>query len=64
MAEDRFASSGTLAVAAVLTVALKCLPVRLCGYSGLMLPPLEDTNARPTSSAGASDLQHTRPAGP
>ena len=37
-----FGSGGTLAVAAAVTKALKSLPVDLCGYSGLMLPPLED----------------------
>jgi len=36
----RFGESGTLAVAALVTGALKSLPaIKTCGYSGLMLPP-------------------------
>jgi uncharacterized protein (UPF0210 family) len=48
-----FGSSGTLAVASALTSALKALPVKLTGYSGLMLPPLEDaTLARRQMATG------------
>jgi uncharacterized protein len=36
-------SSGTLAVAAIITRSLKAIPVKQAGYSGLMLPILEDT---------------------
>ena len=37
-----FGDSGTLTVAAGLTRTLKSLSLPLCGYSGLMLPVLED----------------------
>ena len=37
-----FGSGETLAIAATITSVLKSLPVLTCGYSGLMLPPLED----------------------
>jgi uncharacterized protein len=36
-------SSGTLTAAAIITRALKGIPVKQAGYSGLMLPVLEDT---------------------
>ena len=36
-------SSGTLTVAALITRALRAIPVTHAGYSGLMLPVLEDT---------------------
>ncbi|CAE8641591.1 unnamed protein product [Polarella glacialis] len=39
----RFGESGTLAVSALVTGALKQLKgLKICGYTGLMLPPLED----------------------
>jgi uncharacterized protein (UPF0210 family) len=37
-----FGSSATLAACATITAALKSLHVKTCGYSGLMLPVLED----------------------
>jgi uncharacterized protein (UPF0210 family) len=37
-----FGEAGTLDACATLTAALKALPVRACGYCGLMLPVLED----------------------
>jgi uncharacterized protein len=36
-------SSGTLSTAALITRALQAIPVKQAGYSGLMLPILEDT---------------------
>jgi uncharacterized protein (UPF0210 family) len=36
-------SSGTMTAAAIITHALKAIPVKQAGYSGLMLPVLEDT---------------------
>ncbi len=36
-------SSGTLTAAAIITRALKAIPVKQAGYSGLMLPVQEDT---------------------
>jgi len=37
-----FGEAGTLDACASLTAAIKALPVRACGYCGLMLPVLED----------------------
>lgn len=39
----RFGSSGTLTASAVITEAVRSLPVKRVGYSGLMLPVLEDS---------------------
>jgi len=39
----RFGSSGTLTAAAIITDAVRSIPVKRVGYSGLMLPPLEDS---------------------
>ena len=39
----KIGSSGTMTAAAIITNALKLVPVRHAGYSGLMLPILEDT---------------------
>jgi len=36
-------SSGTMTAAAIITRALKAIPAKQAGYSGLMLPVLEDT---------------------
>ncbi len=38
----RFGSSGTLTAARIITTAEKSVPVKQIGYSGLMLPVLED----------------------
>jgi uncharacterized protein (UPF0210 family) len=38
----RFGSSGTLTAALVITTAVKAVPVKQIGYSGLMVPVLED----------------------
>ena len=38
----RFGSSGTLTAARIITTAEKAIPVQQIGYSGLMLPVLED----------------------
>mgnify|MGYP001170043895 CR=1 len=37
-----FGSAGTLEACSIITAALKSVAVRTCGYSGLMLPVLED----------------------
>jgi uncharacterized protein (UPF0210 family) len=37
-----FGEAGTLQACALVTDVIKSLPVKLCGYSGLMLPVLED----------------------
>jgi uncharacterized protein (UPF0210 family) len=39
----RFGGPGTLAVCAVITDVLKGLPLKTCGFSGLMLPVMEDS---------------------
>jgi uncharacterized protein len=39
----KFGSSGTMTVAALITAALRAIPVKHAGYSGLMLPILEDS---------------------
>ena len=46
-----FGDSGTLTVAAGLTRTLKSLSLPLCGYSGLMLPVLEDAGLGKRSEA-------------
>jgi uncharacterized protein (UPF0210 family) len=38
----RFGSSGTMTAALVITTAVKNVPVRQIGYSGLMVPVMED----------------------
>jgi uncharacterized protein (UPF0210 family) len=38
----RFGSSGTLTAARLITSAVKAVPVKQVGYSGLMLPIMED----------------------
>lgn len=38
----KFGSSGTLTAAAIITQAVRAVPVKQIGYSGLMLPVLED----------------------
>src|SRR5437588_3333258 len=37
-----FGASGTLLAASIITQAVKAVPVKQIGYSGLMLPILED----------------------
>jgi uncharacterized protein len=39
----KFGSSGTMTAAALITAALHAIPVKHAGYSGLMLPILEDS---------------------
>ena len=38
----KFGSSGTLTAALVITTAVKAVPVKQIGYSGLMVPVMED----------------------
>ena len=49
----KIGSSGTLTAAAIITNALKLVPVRHAGYSGLMLPILEDSLLAQRWSEGA-----------
>ena len=51
-----FGERGTLAVAAGLTRTLRALDLPLCGYSGLMLPVLEDVGLGQRSEAGCFNL--------
>ena len=63
-----FGDAGTLDACATLTAAIKALPVRACGYCGLMLPVLEDdvlararvggTLRRPRAAAVFERLRH------
>ena len=51
-----FGERGTLTVAAGLTRTLRSLDLPLCGYSGLMLPVLEDVGLGARSAAGYFNL--------
>ena len=51
-----FGERGTLTVAAGLTRTLRSLDLPLCGYSGLMLPVLEDVGLGQRSEAGYFNL--------
>ena len=51
-----FGERGTLTVAAGLTRTLQSLELPLCGYSGLMLPVLEDVGLGQRSEAGYFNL--------
>lgn len=52
----RFGEPGTLTVCAGLTGTLRTLDLPLCGYSGLMLPVLEDIGLGQRSQEGCFDL--------
>jgi uncharacterized protein (UPF0210 family) len=52
----KFGSSGTLSAAAVITEAERSISVRRIGYSGLMLPVLEDPVLAERWSEGTFDL--------
>ncbi len=43
LSHAHFGSSGTMSAVAAITAALKAIPVQQAGYSGLMLPILEDS---------------------
>lgn len=49
-------ASGTLTAAALITAALRDIPVKHAGYSGLMLPVLEDSRLAERWSEGALTL--------
>lgn len=42
LTHGKFGSSGTMTAAAIVTTALRNIPVKRAGYSGLMVPVLED----------------------
>jgi len=52
----RFGTSGTLTAAATITSALRDVSVKKVGYSGLMLPVLEDTRLSQLWSEGAISI--------
>ncbi|MBZ5629788.1 MAG: DUF711 family protein [Acidobacteriia bacterium] len=52
----RFGSSGTMSAVAAITAALKAIPVKQAGYSGLMLPILEDSLLAQRWSEGAISI--------
>ncbi len=54
----RFGEAGTLAVVRLITGVLKGLKVKMCGYSGLMLPVLEDFGLARRNSEGGFDVTH------
>ena len=53
---DKFGSSGTMTVAALITGLLREVPVKRAGYSGLMLPVLEDSRLAQRWSEGTLTL--------
>jgi uncharacterized protein len=52
---SRFGSSGTMTAALVITTAIKAIPVKLVGYSGLMIPVMEDRLLARRWAEGAFD---------
>ncbi|MBW4681142.1 MAG: DUF711 family protein [Microcoleus vaginatus WJT46-NPBG5] len=52
----KFGHQGTLAISAIITRVLKSLSVKLCGYSGLMLPVCEDAGLAQRASEGSYNL--------
>jgi hypothetical protein len=52
----RFGDVGTLAIAKIITDTVKGLDVKKCGYSGLMLPVLEDYGLAERNNEGTFNL--------
>jgi uncharacterized protein (UPF0210 family) len=52
----RFGDVGTLTIAKIITDTVKGLDVKKCGYSGLMLPVLEDYGLAERNAEGAYNL--------
>jgi uncharacterized protein (UPF0210 family) len=52
----RFGTSGTMTAAATITAALRDITVKKVGYSGLMMPVLEDTRLSQLWSEGALSM--------
>ncbi|MCT7948708.1 DUF711 family protein [Ancylothrix sp. C2] len=52
----KFGNAATLAISAMITRVLKNVPVRLCGYSGLMLPVCEDVGLAERANEGTYNL--------
>jgi hypothetical protein len=53
-----FGSSGTLTAALAITTAVKAVPVQQVGYSGLMLPVMEDSQLSLRWSQGAINIDN------
>ncbi len=53
----RFGEMGTLSIAQMVTSAIEKLPLTRCGFSGLMLPVLEDYGIAKRNSEGFLNLQ-------
>ncbi|MBD2042337.1 DUF711 family protein [Microcoleus sp. FACHB-672] len=53
---EKFGDQGTLAISAMITRVLKSLSVKLCGYSGLMLPVCEDAGLAQRVNEGTYNL--------
>ncbi len=53
---EYFGASGTMMIAGMITRVLKSVPVKQCGYSGLMLPVLEDYGLAQRYSEGKFTL--------
>ncbi|HHI87335.1 MAG TPA: DUF711 family protein [Candidatus Cloacimonetes bacterium] len=54
---NKFGEPGTLSIAAMVTGVLKLLPIRKCGYNGLMLPILEDVGLAERCGDGLLNVQ-------
>jgi len=54
----RFGDVGTLAVAKIITDTVKGLDIKKCGYSGLMLPVLEDYGLAERNAEGTYNLSN------
>ena len=52
----RFGSSGTMTAAVAITKAVQSAPVKRIGYSGLMLPVMEDSLLAQRWSEGTYDV--------
>ncbi|AUT00766.1 hypothetical protein CLI64_10360 [Nostoc sp. CENA543] len=54
----KFGNPGTLAISGMLTRVLKSIPVKTCGYSGLMLPVCEDIGLATRANEQTYDITH------
>jgi uncharacterized protein len=54
----KFGQPGTLAISGMLTRVLKNVSVKICGYSGLMLPVCEDIGLATRANEGTYDITH------
>jgi len=54
----KFGGHGTLAISSIITKVIKNLDVKTCGYSGLMLPVLEDFGLAERANEKTYNLQN------